>query len=143
MKNVIAYVRIDADGQTADDKFGIEHQKRIIASYCEKRDMTVTEWYVECESGVNENRPQLNKILHVDANPSAEAVVAKADRIARGTELYCHFATILEKRRMKLISAMDDDAAIENACKLWTLLAVEQERNNTYSGNVGGDIDAN
>ena len=53
MKNVVAYVRVSTDGQVGDDKFGIDNQKAIIQSYCDKHDMNISEWYVdEGESGV-------------------------------------------------------------------------------------------
>lgn len=65
MKNVIAYVRVSTDAQAMDDKFGIESQKEIIADYCDKHDMSIMNWYVDRgESGVKENRPQLDSILY-------------------------------------------------------------------------------
>lgn len=145
MKNVIAYVRVSTDGQAMDDKFGIESQKEIIAGYCEKHDMSIMEWYIDRgESGVKENRPQLDAILYGEIkNPPVEAViVAKSDRMARDIKLYYYFMMLLEKRGMKLVSAteevVNDDTGLGNVYKALMLFVAEQERNNITKRTSGG-----
>lgn len=145
MKNVIAYVRVSTDGQAMDDKFGIESQKEIIAGYCEKHGMSIMDWYIDRgESGVKENRPQLDAILYGEVkNPPVEAViVAKSDRMARDIKLYYYFMMLLEKRGMKLISAteevVNDDTGLGNVYKALMLFVAEQERNNITKRTSGG-----
>lgn len=145
MKNVIAYVRVSTDAQAMDDKFGIESQKEIIAGYCEKHDMSIMDWYIDRgESGVKENRPQLDAILYGEIkNPPVEAViVAKSDRMARDIKLYYYFMMLLEKRGMKLVSAteevVNDDTGLGNVYKALMLFVAEQERNNITKRTSGG-----
>jgi len=58
MKNVVAYCRVSTDGQTGEDKFGIESQKQQIMEYCQKNDMQISDWFIdEGVSGVKEDRP--------------------------------------------------------------------------------------
>ena len=145
MKNVIAYVRVSTDAQAMGDKFGIEAQKELITSYCDSHDMMVSEWFVDKgESGVKENRPQLDAILYGEMkNPPIEAVVvAKSDRMARDIKLYYYFMMLLEKRGMKLISAteevVNDDTGLGNVYKALMLFVAEQERNNITKRTSGG-----
>ena len=145
MKNVIAYVRVSTDGQVGEDKFGIDSQKNLITAYCVAHDMTVTDWYIDKgESGVKENRPQLDAILYGDVrNPPVEAVVvAKSDRVARDIKLYYYFMMLLEKRGLSLISAteevVNDDTGLGNVYKALMLFVAEQERNNITKRTSGG-----
>lgn len=145
MKNVVAYIRVSTDGQVGEDKFGIDSQKSIINAYCEKNDMTVAGWFIDKgESGVKENRPQLDAILYGELhNPPIEAVVvAKSDRIARDIKLYYYFMMLLEKRGMKLLSAteevVNDDTGLGNVYKALMLFVAEQERANITKRTSGG-----
>ena len=128
MKNVIAYVRVSTDAQAMGDKFGIEAQKELITSYCDSHDMMVSEWFVDKgESGVKENRPQLDAILYGEMkNPPIEAVVvAKSDRMARDIKLYYYFMMLL-------------DTGLGNVYKALMLFVAEQERNNITKRTSGG-----
>lgn len=143
--NVVAYVRVSTEGQVGEDKFGIDSQKGIISKYCSEHDMTITEWYIDRgESGVKENRPQLDTLLYGDVkNPPVEAVVvAKSDRIARDIKLYYYFMMLFEKKGMKLISAteevVNDDTGLGNVYKALMLFVAEQERNNITKRTSGG-----
>lgn len=145
MKNVIAYVRVSTEGQAMDDKFGIDSQKALITDYCKTHDMAISEWYVDRgESGVKENRPQLDAILYGDVrNPPVEAVVvAKSDRVARDIKLYYYFMMLLEKRGLALISAteevVNDDTGLGNVYKALMLFVAEQERQNIMKRTSGG-----
>lgn len=145
MKNVVAYVRVSTDGQVGDDKFGIDNQKAIVQSYCDKHDMNISEWYVdEGESGVKESRPRLDALLYGEIrNPPVEAVVvAKSDRVARDIKLYYYFMMLFEKKGMALISAteevVNDDTGLGNVYKALMLFVAEQERNNINKRTSGG-----
>lgn len=145
MKNVVAYVRVSTDNQAGEDRFGIDSQKEIISKYCETHDMGVSAWYIDKgESGVKENRPQLDALLYGEIrNPPVEAVVvAKSDRVARDIKLYYYFMMLFEKRGMKLISAteevVNDDTGLGNVYKALMLFVAEQERNNITKRTSGG-----
>lgn len=143
--NVVAYIRVSTDGQVGEDKFGIDSQKEIVSNYCSAHDMTITDWYVDKgESGVKENRPQLDALLYGEIrNPPVEAVVvAKSDRVARDIKLYYYFMMLLEKKGMKLISAteevVNDDTGLGNVYKALMLFVAEQERGNITKRTSGG-----
>lgn len=145
MKNVVAYCRVSTDAQAGDDKYGIEAQKKVIMEYCSKNDMQISEWYIdEGESGVKENRPQLNALLYGEVqNPPVEAVVVyKSDRIARDIKLYFYYMMLLEKKKIELISAtepiVDDGTGLGNVYRSLMLFVAEQERANITRRTSGG-----
>lgn len=145
MKNVVAYCRVSTDGQTGEDKFGIDSQKAIIMKYCAEHDMQISDWYIdEGESGVKESRPALDELLFGEVkNPPVEAVVvAKSDRVAREIKLYFYYMMLLEKRKIELISAteevVNDDTGLGNVYKSLMLFVAEQERNNITKRTSGG-----
>lgn len=145
MKNVVAYIRVSTDNQAGEDKFGIDSQKEIVSKYCDAHDLTITDWYIDKgESGVKENRPQLDALLYGEIrNPPVEAVVvAKSDRVARDIKLYYYFMMLFEKKGMKLISAteevVNDDTGLGNVYKALMLFVAEQERNNINKRTSGG-----
>ena len=137
MKRVVAYCRVSTDGQTGEDRYGIESQQEIINKYCAEHDMKVMEWYIdEGESGTKESRPELDRLLFGElSNPPIEAVVvAKSDRMARDIKLYFYYMMLLEKRNVSLISAteevVNDDTGLGNVYKCMMMFVAEQERNN-------------
>ena len=145
MKNVVAYCRVSTDAQAGDDKYGIDAQKRVIMEYCAKNDMQISGWYIdEGESGVKENRPQLNALLFGEVqNPPVEAVVVyKSDRIARDIKLYFYYMMLLEKKKIELISAtepiVDDGTGLGNVYRSLMLFVAEQERLNITRRTSGG-----
>lgn len=145
MRNVVAYCRVSTDAQAGDDRFGIESQKQQIMKYCAENDMQISAWYTdEGESGVKEDRPQLNALLYGDVkNPPVEAViVAKSDRMARDIKLYYYFMMLLEKKGMQLISAtepvVNDDTGLGNVYRSLMLFVAEQERMNITRRTSGG-----
>lgn len=144
-KKVVAYCRVSTDAQAGEDRFGIDNQKEIILSYCEKHDMEVVEWFIdEGESGAKESRPALDDLLFGDmSNPPIEAVVvAKSDRVARDIKLYFYYMMLLEKRKISLISAteevVNDDTGLGNVYKAMMMFVAEQERANITKRTSGG-----
>ena len=116
MKTVVGYVRVSTNGQAQEDKYGIEAQKRDILDYCAKHNLALTKWYVDGGvSGVEEERPELDKILYSDdevANPPIRAVVvAKSDRLARAMNLYYYYKFVLKKKNTELINMSADSGA--------------------------------
>ena len=144
MKNVVAYCRVSTDGQVGEDKFGIDAQKKQIMEFCQKNDMQISDWYVdEGESGVKENRPQLDRLLYGEiSNPPVEAViVAKNDRVAREIKLYFYYKQLLYQKGIQLISVSEDFGemgAFSNILEAFVMFAAEQERNNITKRTSGG-----
>lgn len=145
MTNVAAYCRVSTDGQTGEDKFGIESQKKQIMEYCSDHDMQISEWYIdEGISGVQEERPELDRLLYGPVrNPPVEAViVAKSDRMARDIKLYFYYLMLLQKKGIELISAsekeVDDGSGMGNVYKALMLFVAEQERKNITRRTEGG-----
>ena len=146
MKTVVGYVRVSTNGQTQEDKYGIEAQKRDIMNYCIKNDLALTKWYIDGGvSGVEEERPELDKILFDDeevGNPPIQAVVvAKSDRLARDMNLYYYYKFVLKKKNIELISVSEDFGsmgAFAGVMESLTLFIAEQERVNIAKRTSSG-----
>ncbi|MDI9483911.1 MAG: recombinase family protein, partial [Bacillota bacterium] len=146
MKTVVGYVRVSTNGQAQEDKYGIEAQKRDILDYCAKHDLALTKWYVDGGvSGVEEQRPELDKILFNDeevGNPPIQAViVAKSDRLARDMNLYYYYKFVLKKKNIELISVSEDFGAMgafAGVLESLTLFIAEQERINIAKRTSSG-----
>jgi len=145
MQNVVAYCRVSTDGQTGEDKFGIDSQKKLIMEYCAAHDMQISDWYIdEGESGVKESRPALDDLLfgEIKNPPVTAVVVAKSDRMAREIKLYFYYMMLLEKKGIHLISAteevVNDDTGLGNVYRSLMLFVAEQERKNITKRTSGG-----
>lgn len=135
-KNAIGYVRVSTAGQAADDKFGIEAQKKEILAYANKNGYNIVEWFSDEESGASDDRPHWNEILYGEeiTNPPFEAVIVyKYDRVSRNMKLYFHYLYTLEKRNIKLVSVTEDFDGNEDLANIYRALlqfVAEQERKN-------------
>lgn len=144
MKNVVAYCRVSTDGQTGEDKFGIDAQKEQIMEYCQKNDMQISEWYIdEGESGAKMDRPEFDKIIYGEIqNPPVEAViVAKSDRIAREIEIYYYYKMTLRLKGIALISISEDFGkfgVFSDMLESFTLCVAKMERENITKRTSGG-----
>ncbi len=146
MKNVVGYVRVSTNGQAQDDRYGIDAQKRDILQYCVENDLVLTQWFVDGGvSGVEEERPELDKILFDDdsvGNPPIEAVVvAKSDRLARDMNLYYYYKFVLKKKNIELISVSENFGsmgAFAGVMESLTLFIAEQERINIAKRTTAG-----
>lgn len=145
MRNVVAYCRVSTDGQCGADRYGIDSQKEEIMKYCSTHDMQVSEWYIdEGESGVKDNRPELDRLLYGEVkNPPVTAVIVpKSDRMARDIKLYFYYMMVLERKGMELISAteevVNDDTGLGNVYKALILFVAQQERINITKRTTGG-----
>jgi site-specific DNA recombinase len=91
MKQVVAYIRVSTIDQTGEDRYGLESQKSDIEQYCQQNGYSITRWYTDAVGGLEEERPELDKLLFEDEeelNPVRAVVVAKSDRLARDIYLY-------------------------------------------------------
>ena len=135
-KNAIGYIRVSTDEQAADDKFGIEVQKREILLYANNNGYNIVDWRIDTISGAKDNRPEMDKILYGDdvTNPPYQAVIVfKNDRVARDTKLYFYYFYTLEKRNIKLLSAEENFSEgndFANIYRSLLMFVAEQERKN-------------
>ena len=64
MKKAIGYIRVSTEEQSADDKYGVEVQRRAIQDYAATNDYEIVLWLTDTISGAKDNRPELDKILY-------------------------------------------------------------------------------
>lgn len=134
IRKAIGYIRVSTQEQ--DEKYGKDAQKDAIGEYARKHGYTIVAWNEDVVSGVSDDRPELNKILHGDdvVNPPFEAVIVyKSDRLARDTKLYFYYLFLLEKKGVKLLSVEEnfgDDEMFANIYRSMMLFVAEQERKN-------------
>lgn len=133
-KYAVGYIRVSTEEQAADDRFGIEAQKREILLYADNHGYTIAKWYTDHISGTSDDRPEWNKILSGEevTNPPYEAVIAfKSDRIARDMKLYFYYLYVLEKRNVQMVSTQEDfEGEFANVYRALMLFVAEQERKN-------------
>lgn len=135
MKNAIGYIRVSTEEQVGDDKYGVETQKQAILKYAKENEYEIKKWFVDKISGAVDGRPELDKILYEpESLPKHEAVIVfKSDRIARDTKLYFYYFYTLEKRNIKLLSAVeqfDEGNDFANIYRSLLMFVAEQERKN-------------
>lgn len=107
---VVGYLRVSTDGQTGEDRFGLDSQRESIEVFCGKKGYEIVAWYVdEGISGAKEDRPEFNRILQGDIPSGVEAVVvAKSDRVARDVYIYFAYKNELRKKGLQIISVAED-----------------------------------
>lgn len=137
MKLAYGYIRVSTKQQAGEDRMGPEAQRAAIVDYAERNGFTIVKWFEDEISGVKEDRPKLNEILFTDlpARDGVEAVIAyKSDRIARDIKLYFYYLFVLERKRIKLISVLEnfdnDESGLSTVFRALMLFVAEQERNN-------------
>lgn len=136
MKRAIGYLRVSTSEQSKDDKYGLEAQKEAIAKYAEANGYEIVEWAKDVISGVKERRPALDSIVFgadVKKPPYDAVIVYKSDRVARDIKLFFYFLMLLEKKGVRLLSAMenfDEADPIVHAQMALMVFCAEQERRN-------------
>lgn len=82
---VAAYVRVSTEGQTGEDRYGLQTQREAIQAYAKAQGMDIIQVYAdEGISGATLDRPGLQQLL-TDASSGAfeKVLVYKMDRVAR------------------------------------------------------------
>ncbi len=136
LKNAVGYIRVSTVEQAADDKFGIDVQKREILLYADTHGYSIVDWKVDEMSGAKDDRPALNEILYGEdvTNPPYEAVIVfKNDRLARDTKLYFYYLYTLEKKNITLLSTKEEFSEGSEFANIYRALlqfVAEQERKN-------------
>lgn len=137
MTRAVAYCRVSTEGQTGEDRFGIEAQREQIKEYCAKNDIEVVQWFIdEGVSGAARKRPAFDKILggEVTNPPIQYVVVAKTDRIARDINLYYVFKSLLKEQNLEIMSVSENWTTQDRLTALilenFLAVAAEIEREN-------------
>lgn len=156
-RKALGYIRVSTEGQSSEDKYGIDAQKSEITKYAMSRRYYIKEWFIDVCSGVTEIRPELTNILYYEKAPDVEipVIAFKSDRIARDTKLYFYFLYEMERRNLKLKCVTEEfetEGEFANLYRSMLMFVAEQERKNirlrTMNGkkikqNQGGFIGGN
>ena len=130
----IGYIRVSTKEQAGDERYGVDVQKKEIEKYAKENGYRISEWFIDKISGVEEDRPEWNKVLMAEdvMNPPFEAVIVfKSDRVARDIKLYFYYLFLLEKKGIKLLSVEEQfDGELANVYRALILFCAEQERKN-------------
>lgn len=121
MKKLVAYHRVSTAKQGSSG-LGLEAQRRAIMEYVATRAGVVTASFTEVESGKNNERPELQKAVHLARVTGATLVIAKLDRLSRNAA----FLLTLKESGVKFVAADMPDAN-ELTVGIMALVA-EQER---------------
>lgn len=136
MKKAIGYLRVSTSEQSKDDRYGLEAQREAIIKYAGENGYEIVEWAKDVVSGVKERRPAFDSIVfgnEVKRPPYDAVIVYKSDRVARDIKLFFYFLMLLEKKGVKLCSAMenfDEADPIVHAQMALMIFCAEQERRN-------------
>ena len=86
MKKAALYARVSTLGQGEEDKVSIPEQVQRIEKYCQEKDYTIVNRYVDVGfSGAKSKRPEFQRLLDdAKANKFDLIVCWKADRLSRG-----------------------------------------------------------
>jgi DNA invertase Pin-like site-specific DNA recombinase len=85
--NAIGYLRVSTAEQGRSG-LGLEAQRAAIEQFAAREQMTITEWFSECQSGKRVSdtlaeRPQLRAALEASKAAGATVLVSKLDRLSR------------------------------------------------------------
>lgn len=102
MKTAIAYIRVSTQKQ-GKSGLGLEAQQALIKRFADQEGITITQSFVEVQSGKDDDtrRPQLSAALAAARKAKAPVIVAKLDRLSRDV----HFISGLMKHKVSFIVA--------------------------------------
>lgn len=80
--NYVAYYRVSTKRQGASG-LGLEAQRKAVEDFINGNGAKVIEEFTEVETGKRNDRPQLEKALHLCTITGAKLVIAKLDRLSR------------------------------------------------------------
>lgn len=144
MKKVVGYVRVSTQAQTGEDRYGVDAQRSDILAYCKEHGLELVKWYTDAVSGVEEERPELDKLLFEEDDDLLgvkAVVVAKSDRLARDINLYFYYKFVLKRKNMELISVSEDFGTMgvfAGVLESLTMCIAEQERVNIAKRTASG-----
>lgn len=101
----VAYLRVSTARQGLSG-LGMDAQRAAISAFVTQRGGSVTETFVEVESGKVNTRPELSKALHLAKVTGATLVIAKLDRLSRNAA----FLLALQDSGARFVAADMPDA---------------------------------
>ena len=122
---IVAYQRVSTARQGISG-LGMDAQAQAINAFSTQRGATILETFIEVESGKNNERPQLEKALHLSKVTGATLVIAKLDRLSRNAS----FLLALRDSGVKFIAADMPDA---NDLTVGIMALVAQQERETIS----------
>ncbi len=102
---LIAYHRVSTAKQGSSG-LGLEAQRAAIEAYAERMQAKIARTFVEVESGKINERPELEKALHLAKVTGATLVIAKLDRLSRNAA----FLLTLRNSGVRFVAADMPDA---------------------------------
>jgi len=102
-EKVVIYVRVSSSDQKED----LKKQEERLISFCNARGWQVFESYSEVSSGLNDNRPKLQKIL--SDKSITKIVVEHKDRLARFGITYIDLLLKLDNREIFAVNEVTND----------------------------------
>lgn len=135
MKKAIGYLRVSTKGQAETDEYGFDIQRNAIEEYAQENGYEIVEWKSDVGSGASDDREAFNELLYGEVyNPPVEAVIVfKSDRVARDIKLYFYYLYVLERKKIKLISTVEEfeeQGDFANVYRAILQFVAEQERRN-------------
>lgn len=118
---IISYLRVSTSKQ-GQSGLGLEAQQSSIQAFAKQKKAEVIQTFTEIESGKNNDRPELEKAIHLSRVTGATLVIAKLDRLSRNA---CFLLTLRDSG-VKFIAA-DMPEANELTIGIMALVA-QQER---------------
>jgi hypothetical protein len=100
---VVVYARVSS----SENKINLEKQKDRLVSYCNAKGYSVDSVITEIGSGLNDNRPKLEKIL-LDKTIT-HIVIEHKDRLARFGLNYIEKLLSLDNRIIEIINPVNND----------------------------------
>jgi predicted site-specific integrase-resolvase len=101
--NVAVYSRVSS----SENKSNLETQKNRLISFCNAKGYSVIKSVSEIGSGLNDKRPQLEKLL-LDSSIDI-IVVEHKDRLARFGVNYIEKLLSLQNRRLEIVNPQEND----------------------------------
>ena len=112
------YIRVSTDRQAVSG-LGLDAQRQSIELYAAQQGATLTQIFVETESGARNDRPQLHAALTLCRKHKATLVIAKLDRLARNVA----FVSSLMETGVEFVAV---DAPFANRLMIHVLSAVAE-----------------
>jgi len=112
VKRESGIVEIYARVSSNDKKDDLQSQAQLCSQYCASKGWIVSKIHKEVASGMNDNRPKLNKIF---ASPPEKLVILHKDRITRFG--FNYITKLLEAKNCELIVINENSSEHEDLLK--------------------------
>lgn len=107
---VVAYLRYSTQNQ---NELSIEYQQAEVQKYCDEHGYNIVKFFVDqAQSGTNDKRKEFKAMINEAQNKPrwSKIIVFSFSRFARNLELSCYYQVLLEKCKIELESATQDNS---------------------------------